>query len=338
MQPKGRKIMKQQTNRIRRTIVKLAAAAAVAGMASVSPAVAEFPEKPIEFIIPFGAGGGADIEGRLLATEMGKVLGTSFVPINKVGGGGAVTYTYVKNAAPDGYTIAWSSTSVLTTTNIGNVDFKHDAMDHLGQVEWQPMPFAVKGDARWASFADFVKECQEKPETLKVANSGTGSATHLAAIALLDAANCKVTHLPVGVKRRNASVLSGEADAMIAPLTAAINLTKAGKIKVLAMPSEERSPIMPDVPTAKEMGHDVVFNLFRSLSVPKGTPDDIKAKLTDAMTKAAKSEAFMALAEKNGFTVDPMTSADFDKMIVAEDAKVKGIMESAGLYQSKSKN
>lgn len=299
---------------------------------------AEYPEKPIDFIIPFGAGGGADIEGRLLAAEMGKVLGVSFVPINKVGGGGAVTYTYVKNAKPDGYTVGWNSTSVLTTTNIGNVDFKHDAMDHVGRVEWQPMPFAVKGDARWASFEDFVKECKGKPETLKVANSGTGSATHLAAIALMDAAGCKVTHLPVGIKRRNASVLSGEADAMIAPLTGAVNLTKAGKLKLLAVPTEQRNPVIPDVPTAKELGYNAVLDLFRGLSVPKGTPPEVKAKLADAMAKAAKSEAFMALAAKKGFTVDPIGSADFESLLHVEDAKVKGIMDGAGLYQSKKSN
>ena len=301
------------------------------------PALAEFPKKPIEFIIPFGAGGGADIEGRLLAKEVGKVLGVNFVPINKVGGG-AVTYTYVKNANPDGYTIGWNSTSVLTTTNIGNVDFKHDSMDHVGRVEWQSMPFAIKGDARWNSFDDFVKECREKPETLKVANSGTGIATHLAAIALMDAANCKVTHLPVGIKRRNASVLSGEADAMIAPLTGAVNLTKAGKLKLLAMPTEARNAVVPDVPTAKELGYNAVLDLFRGLSVPKGTPEAVKAKLADAMTKAAKSEAFMALAKKKGFTVDPIGFTEFEASLKTEDAKVRGIMQSAGLYEFKKKN
>ena len=84
---------------------------------------AEFPERAIEFVIPFGAGGGADIEGRLLAKEMSKVLGQPVVAVNKPGAGGAVTYTYVKNAKPDGYVVAWNSTSILTTTNIGNVNF-----------------------------------------------------------------------------------------------------------------------------------------------------------------------------------------------------------------------
>ena len=86
-------------------LAALAVAAFVAG-----PALAEYPDKPIEMVIPFGAGGGADIEGRLLAKEMSKVLGQPVVAVNKPGGGGAITYTYVKNAKPDGYTIAWNST------------------------------------------------------------------------------------------------------------------------------------------------------------------------------------------------------------------------------------
>jgi len=319
----------------RRTMLAGALAATAWAGFSVQPAMAEFPEKAIEFIIPFGAGGGADIEGRLLATEMSKILGVSVVPINKTGGGGAVTYTYIKNAAPDGYTIGWNSTSILTTTNIGNVDFKYDALDQIGRVEWQPMPFAVKADARWQSFGDFVKDCQANPETLKVSNSGTGSATHLAAIALMDAANCKVTHLPVGIKRRNASVLSGEADAMIAPLTGAVNLTKAGKLKLLTMPTAERNPLFPDVPTAKELGFDAELDLFRGLPVPKGTPDAGKEKLADAMVQAARSEAFMGLAKKKGFTVAPTGEKAFAAFLAEEDAKVKAIFKSAGLYKSK---
>jgi len=316
--------------------VLLVAASAVIGIALSTAARAEFPEKQIAFIIPFGAGGGADIEGRLLASEMSKILGVKLVPINKPGGGGAVTYTYIKDAPADGYTIGWNSTSILTTTNIGNVKFKHDALDHVGRVEWQPMPFAIKSSSRWKTMADFIKECQKKPNELKVANSGTGSATHLAAIALMNAASCKVIHLPVGVKRRNASVLSGEADAMIAPLTATVNLTKAGKLRLLALPTEKRSSVFPDVPTAKELGYDAVLDLFRGLSVPKGTPSEVMAKLADAMTKAANSKAFQSLAKKKGFTIEPLGPMGFGKLLIVEDAKVRSIMESAGLYESKS--
>jgi len=294
-------------------------------------AFAQFPERPIELVIPFDAGGGADIEGRLLAEEMGKVLGVPVVPVNKPGAGGAVAYTYVRNAAPDGYTVSWNSTSLLTMSNLGNVDFMHDAMDHIGRVEFQPMVFAVSGSSRWNDLQSFAAECASGSSTLRVANSGTGSATHLGALSFANAAGCEVIHLPAGTRRRNATVLSGEADAMVAPLTGAINLVRAGRFRLLASLSAERNAVIPDVPTATELGYDAEFDLFRGLSVPKGTPDAVKAALADAMAQAARSDTFMKLAGEVGFTVEPMPSDAFGALMRAEDAKVKAIIDSANL-------
>ncbi|MFV2093537.1 MAG: tripartite tricarboxylate transporter substrate binding protein [Hyphomicrobiales bacterium] len=303
-------------------------------MASAGASAFASSEGPIEFVIPFGAGGGADIEGRILAKEMSKVLGVPLVPVNKPGGGGAVAYTYLKNAKPDGHTVAWNSTSILTTTNLGNTEFGYDALDHIGRVEFQPQPFVVRGDSEWDSFADFVAACKTAPNTLKVANSGTGSSTHAAAIMLMAAADCQVIHLPKGIKGRNQSVLNGEADAMIAPLTGAVNLTNAGKLKILVMPTAERNSLFPDVPTARELGYDAELDLFRGLSVPKGTSDALKEQLADAMAKAARSEAFMGLADKKGFTVAPTGYKAFAAFLANEDAKVKAIFQDAGLYKT----
>lgn len=296
---------------------------------------AQFPEKAIKFIIPFGAGGGADIEGRLLAKQMSDVLGVPVVAVNKPGAGGAVTYTYVKNAAPDGYTVAWNSTSILTTTNIGNVPFTYNALDHVGRVEYQPMVFAVKSNSRWPSFRDFVDGCKKSPGTLKVGNSGTGSATHLAAIAMMGAAGCDVIHVPLGIKRRNAGLLSEETDAMAAPLTGALRLHDGKKIRILSQLGANKNARVPDVPTMKSLGYNIELDLFRGLSVPKGTPGDVKAKLAAAMTKAAKSQAFMDLAKQKGFTVAPMDSAVFGRYLKSNNETVRAIMQSAGLYRSK---
>ncbi|MFQ5691886.1 MAG: Bug family tripartite tricarboxylate transporter substrate binding protein [Nitrospinota bacterium] len=319
----------------RKLLFALAAPIAVAAL--LSPAAAEFPNKPIEFVIPFGAGGGADIEGRILAKEMSKVLGQPVIAINKPGAGGAVTYTYVKNAKPDGYTLAWNSTSILTTTNIGNVDFTYRALDHVGRVEFQPMPFVVKSTSKWKTFQEFIADCKKNPGTLKVGNSTTGSATHLAAIAMMNAAGCKVIHVPLGIKRRNAGLLSGEVDAMAAPLTGAIRLARAGKFRILAIPSAKRNRVIPDVPTLNELGYPAELDLFRGLSVPKGTPAAVKAKLADAMTKAAHSAAFTSLAKKKGFTIAPMDAAAFESYLAVMNGRVQAIMKSAGIYRSKRK-
>ena len=318
---------------LKRKLSRLMVGLAGVVLATASTA-AEFPSGPIEFVIPFGAGGGADIEGRLLAKEMSNVLGVSVTPVNKPGAGGAITYTYIVNAKPDGYTVAWNSTSVLTTTNLGNTDFDYDAMDHIGRVEFQPQPFVVKADAPWQTFNEFIADCKENPNTYKVANSGTGSATHVAAIALMNASGCQAIHLPKGIKGRNASVLSGEADAMVAPLTGAIKLTKAGKLRILVVPTAERNAVIPDVPTARELGYDAELDLFRGLSVPPGTPAAVKEVLANAMRQAAQSDAFMTLAKQKGFTVSPSGPAEFSSYLSQEDAKVKSILKAAGLYRS----
>ncbi len=318
--------------------VVLGSVAAVSLIAAASTAgAAEFPERPIEMIIPFGAGSGADIEGRLLADEMSKVLGQPVVPINKPGGGGAITYTHIMNSAPDGYTIAWNSTSILTTTNIGNVDFTYDAMDHVGMVEFQPMPFVVKADSKWNSFNDFVADCKANPKTLKVAFAGVGSATHVAGIALMETAGCEAIMLPVKAADRNKFVLSGEADAAMHIFVNPLKLVKAGKLKFLVITSAERSPATPDVPTAKELGYNVELDLFRGLSVPKGTPAPVKAKLEAAMIQAANSDSFKARAQKLGFNLAPLGSAAFEEKLKANNEQVVAVMKQAGLYQSKKK-
>ena len=315
-----------------------AMAAAATALVLAASAAQAFPNGPIEFVIPFGAGGSADIEGRLLGKEMSNVLGVPVTPVNRPGGGGAISYTHTKNAKPDGQTVVWSSTSILTTTNLGNMDYDYDALDHIGRVEYQPQPFVVLAKSPWKTFGDFVKACKANQGKFKIANSGTGSATHAQSIALMDVAGCKVIHLPKGIAGRNKSVLNGEADAMIAPLTTTVNLTKSGKLRVLAMTSAARSEVMPEVPTAKELGYDAELVLFRGLSVPKGTPAAVKDKLADAMIKAAKSPAFMAMAKKSGFTIAPMGHEEFSAYLAQEDKKVKAIFKAAGLYRSKSKS
>ena len=310
---------------------------AAATLVFASQAKAEWPEKPIEFVIPFGAGGGADIEGRLIAKAMSKELGVPVVPVNKPGGGGAITYTYVKNSKPDGYTLAWNSTSVLTTTNIGNVPFDYKALDHIGQVAQQPVPFVVKADSRWKTLKDFMDECKAKPNTLKVAFAGFGSATHLAGVAMTQLSGCKPVMLPVKAPDRRKMILSGETDAAVDIFFVPLKFVKSGKMRFLALSSGKRNPASPDVPTAKEIGMDMEFDLFRGLSVAKGTPQAIKDKLEAAMIKAANSPGFANRMKKLKLTLAPMGQKEFGAKLAKANANIVDIMKKAGMYQSKAK-
>jgi tripartite-type tricarboxylate transporter receptor subunit TctC len=300
-------------------------------------AQAEWPEKSIEFVIPFGAGGGADIEGRMIAKAMSKELGQPVIPVNKPGGGGAITYTYVKNSKPDGYTIAWNSTSILTTTNIGNVPFDYKALDHIGQVAQQPVPFVVKKSARWNTLKEFMDECKAKPNTLKVAFAGFGSATHLAGVAMTQLSGCKPIMLPVKAADRRKMILSGETDAAVDIFFVPLKLVKAGKMKFLAVSSGKRNPAAPNVPTGKELGMDMEFDLFRGLSVAKGTPVAIKNKIETAMLKAATSEPFAGRMKKLKLTLAPMGQKEFAVKLEKANANIVNIMKQAGMYKVKAK-
>jgi tripartite-type tricarboxylate transporter receptor subunit TctC len=311
--------------------------AVAAIMALSSQAYAEWPEKSIEFVIPFGAGGGADIEGRMIAKAMSKELGQPVVPINKPGGGGAITYTYVKNSKPDGYTIAWNSTSILTTTNIGNVPFNYTALDHIGQVAQQPVPFVVKKNARWNTLKEFMDECKAKPNTLKVAFAGFGSATHLAGVAMTRLSDCKPIMLPVKAPDRRKMVLSGETDAAVDIFFVPLKLVKAGKMKMLAISSGKRNPNAPTVPTGRELGMDMEFDLFRGLSVAKGTPANIKNTLESAMLKAANSKPFVKRMKKLKLTLAPMGQKEFAVKLKKANANIVSIMKQSGMYQKNKK-
>lgn len=306
-------------------------AALLAGFGlSGPPAAAQYPERAIEFVIPFDAGGSADIEGRLLAEEMGAVLGVTLVPVNRPGAGGALAYSYVNDADPDGYTVMWTSTSILTITNLGNVPFGFDALDHIGRVEHQPLVFAVGADSPWSDIDSLARDCAGREQPVRIANSGTGSTTHLGALAVMQEIGCQAVHLPIGTRRRNATVLSGEADAMVAPLTGALSLFRAGRLRFLASLGADRNPIIADVPTARELGIEVEFDLFRGLSVPAGTPAEVQARLADAMTRAASSEAFRRLADDLGLTVAPLTMGPFEVLLRREDERVRSIIQGAG--------
>ena len=173
-----------------------------------------------------------------------------------------------------------------------------------------------------------ARDCAGSDPPIRIANSGTGSTTHLGALAVMQAIGCEAVHLPIGTRRRNATVLSGEADAMVAPLTGALSLFRAGRLKLLASLGADRNSIIADVPTARELGLDVEFDLFRGLSVPKGTPVEVQARLADAMTRAASSDEFQRLADDLGLTVAPLTMGPFEALLQRENDRVRAIIQS----------
>ena len=293
----------------------------------------EYPSKPVSMLIPFGAGGSADLMGRALASGSEAALGQSIVAINKPGAGGGIMYTALKNAAPDGYTIGWNSTSILTSTNIGNVPFKYTAFDQVCRIGFTGMPIVVRSDSPWKTFQEFIDDAKKNPGKIKIGNAGTGSGTHLTAVMMEKLAHIQVIHVPLGAKRRVPSLLGGEVEAICVPLPEAAPQVLAGKFRILAMSTDERDPTYKDVPTMKELGCPAVMELFRGISVPAGTPAAVIAKLEAAFKKGAQDPGFVNIAQKSGFNISFMDRADFEKYMAAQNENVAKAMKMGELVK-----
>lgn len=292
---------------------------------------ADYPSKPVQLLIPFGAGGSADSMGRMIAKAAEESLGQRIIAVNRPGAGGGIMYTALKESKADGYTLGWNSTGVLTVTNIGNVPFKHDVFENVARIGYSAMPIAVRADAPWKTFQEFADYAKKNPNKIKVGNAGTGSATHLTPIFIEKELGLKFIHVPLGAKRRVPSLLGGEVDAICVPLPEVAAQTRAGKAKVLVIPSEVRDPNFPDVPTMKELGYDVVLELFRGISVPKGTPADIIKKLEAAFQKGSQEPAFIEFSKKNSFNISFMGQDEFNKYVNPMNDKIAKVMTEAGL-------
>lgn len=296
-----------------------------------------YPTRPIEFVILFGAGGSADISGRALAKATERHLGQPLVPINKPGAGGAIGYAYTKSAKPDGYTLVWMSGSLLTVTNLGNLEGDWTQFDHVARIAIDTVGIAVKADAPWKTFQEFVAEAKKNPGKIKVSNSGAGSFTHLGAVAFEIATGTKFTHAPLGVERRVPSLLSGEVEATAVHPSEMISQLKAGQVRFLAITSAKRDPAYPEVPTLKELGYDMVLDQFRGISVPKGAPKEIIKRLEEAFRKGSEDPTFQKLAKESGFTVSFLGQEEFVKYLAEQNTVVKKVLAQAGLQREKEK-
>ncbi len=294
---------------------------------------AEYPDKAIRFLIPFGVGGGADTIGRALAKGAEPSLGQPVACINRPGASGGIMYSALKASEADGYTVGWNSLSVLTTTNIGNVPFKYDAFEHVCRIGYTGMPIAVLANSQWKTIEELVEYARKNPGKLKIGNAGTGSGTHLIAVMLAKEAGLNIVHVPLGAKRRVPSLLGGEVEAICVPAPEAAGQVKAGKIRLLVTSTAQRDPNIPDIPTLTESGYPIVIDLFRGISVPKGTPADIVRKLETDFKKASESTLFKDIAQKKGFTIGFQGSEAFRKYLEEKNRNIAEAMKMSGLIK-----
>lgn len=308
--------------------VRALAAALMLSLAPVIPAsAADFPKQPVEMTVLFG-GSSATI-AQILADAMSKELGVPVAAVSRTGASGAVGYSYVKSTPANGYNIVWNSNSISTAFHNGNMDFDYTTFDAVAQVGMEVPALAVRTDSGWKNLKEF--SAAAKKQKMKIGISGRGSFTHLASAALFDKMGVEVIYVPYGQGSAPAELLGGRIDAALQWPNQFKAQADAGQLRVIAVTSTARLPVLPEVPTAREQGFDVEAVLWRGIAAPKGTPKEAIAKLEGAIKKVVGSPEFKDRSTKLGFEPAFLSAAEFGKFIASDDALTAKLMGQLGL-------
>lgn len=266
---------------------------AAATFASLDPAHAAYPEKPIRVIVPTQAGGGMDSVARIMQRyfdEHGDVLGQKMVVVNMDGAGGTVGTRAIKDAEPDGYTIGMWHEGLVTSNVMGVVDYDHTAFELLGVTGYGDLGFGVGKDSPYQTFEALLDGARAAPNTVKCATN-IGLPVHFVPLMVQDAAGVEFRYVQVGGgAKRFPSVVAGHTDFAIFGAIELVKWRDADLVPIV-MFADKRNALLPDVPTARELGIDVVARNNRIWLGPKGMPPEVVEHLKNAFRTAMEDPA-----------------------------------------------
>jgi tripartite-type tricarboxylate transporter receptor subunit TctC len=296
---------------------------------------ADYPDKPVNLIIPYPAGGSTDVTGRVLATAVKRALGQPVVVENKGGGGGTVGPNLVISKPPDGYTVGiMASTTVTISWHMGKMNFNPiDDVKHIMRYTGYLYGFVVRADAPWKTFTDYVKYAKENPGKVTYGTTGVGSGPHLAMEMIAFATGIKLTHVPYkGGAECNSALLGGHVDS-VSDSTSWGPLVDAGKFRLLAVYTASRSARYADAPTLRELGIDIVFPSPLEIMGPKGMPQPVVQKIHDSFKKALDDPEYQTVLKKYDMQTTYLNSEECEKADKLEAEKLKEIVQKLGMYK-----
>jgi tripartite-type tricarboxylate transporter receptor subunit TctC len=324
----------------RNFILGLALAALAQAIVAPTAAPAQpYPSRPVTLVVPYAAGGAFDVVGRIIAVRMGELLGQSVVVENTTGAGGIVGVTRVINARPDGYTILLGTVGTHAYNQTMYRKRRYDAINDFTPVTlWseQPMVLEVRKDLPANTFAEFMALLKQNGAKMQYGSAGVGSTTHLACSLLNAKIGTEVTHVPYrGSAPATNDLIGGQIDYVCGNLGAAIALITGKQVKALALLSRDRSPLMPELATAREQGlPDYDVTTWTAFFLPKGAPKEVVDKLVEVTHAAMETPAIKARMTEIGVTnVAPeRRSPDYlAKFVVDEIARWEGPIKSGGM-------
>ncbi|MFC7516347.1 Bug family tripartite tricarboxylate transporter substrate binding protein [Herbaspirillum sp. GCM10030257] len=306
------------------TLTKLISIVAL-GLTALHPAAhaqaQNYPDKPIQYVIPFPPGGESDYVARLQAELFKTKYKQSMVVLNKAGAGGGLVWGQLNSMPADGYTIAGVNLPHIVLQPLeGSVQYKTEDITPVYFYHFTADALVVPGNSPFKTYQDLVKAAKEKPNSINIAGSGSLSANHMAHERFNKQAGVKTTYVPFkGTGDLISSMLGSHVDAAMTYLPFAIQ--QKGKMRLLAVASEKRHPAFPDVPTFKEVGLDWVDGAYRGVAVPKSTPKDIQKKISDVMADLNSDPDMRKKLADGGFDI---VDISVDKMpeFMAQRSKV----------------
>ena len=309
----------------------------VAGVLFSGVALAAWPERPVTLIVPYGAGGGTDATGRIIASMLEDEYGKPFNVVNRTGGGGVVGHTALANAKPDGYTLGLATSSLTTFEWFGSSKVTYRDFTPIAMYNVDATTILVKSDSPFQSIAEVLDAIKKNPGKYSMATP-VGAGHHLSFSALLDASGIDPNSITVVPVKGGAMILqelaAGGVDIGPSTLPEAKSLIEAGKLRPLVLLAPERMASNPDVPTVKEAtGLDVAGGTWRSVVGPKGMPEDVVKKLESSMEKIYADPDFESRMSKLGYGLRYSKGQEFLDFMANMHASNGVLLKKLGLIK-----
>ncbi|ALM83372.1 tripartite tricarboxylate transporter substrate binding protein [Bordetella sp. N] len=313
----------------------LAAFATVVTCGTVSPALAEYPDRPIKLIVPYAPGGSADIVARMVSDEWAKALGRAIVIENRGGAGGNVGVDAVSKASPDGYTIGLQTVSLAINPSLFP-NMPYDTLKDLAPISMVASSqhvLVVNNDVPAKDVKELIALAKKEPGKLTYASAGPGSTFHMAAELFKAVAGVDIVHIPYrGGGPALIDVMSGQVQLCFPVLAAAQGQIQGGKIRALGVTGTKRSALMPDVPTIAEAGlPNYSFDTWFIVFAPARTPQPIIDKLNATLVDVLKSKAVADRMSREGFESTPSTPAQARQRLETEIPQWNKLVKDRGI-------
>ena len=276
------------------------------GLACASPAMADYPERPIKIVVGYAAGGTTDLLARALGEQLSRELDTSVVIENKAGAAGSIAAASVQTSPADGYTLFIATVSSHGMNPALYEKINYDPVGGFAPISMlASIPLVLISDPKlgYTTVDDLAAAVRKVPGELNFSSSGNGSPVHIAGALFMEYGDLNVEHIPYrGGGLANMAVMAGDAQFTFATLPAAMPLVRSNKVTALAVTTRERSPELPDLPTMAEnptfKGYEI--NTWNALLAPAGTPDDVIQKLNTAVVKVMNSPQLQETFRREG--------------------------------------